>query len=75
MKAIMERAIAAEAEGRVLNGSLFGGFPYADIPHVSLSVPLFANDVLARSDKIAHGELAADRGFDGRHIIDRWWLV
>ncbi len=38
-------------------------------------VPLFANDVLARSDKVAHGELAADRGFDGRHIIDRWWLV
>ena len=38
-------------------------------------IPLFANDVLARSDKVAHGELAADRGFDGRHIIERWWLV
>ncbi len=38
-------------------------------------IPLFANDVLARSDKVAHGPLAADRGFDGRHIIERWWLV
>lgn len=38
-------------------------------------IPLFANDVLARSDQIAHGPLAADRGFDGRHIIERWWLV
>ena len=38
-------------------------------------VPLFANDVLARNDKVAHGPLAADRGFDGRHIIDRWWVV
>lgn len=38
-------------------------------------VPLFANDVLAKSDKVAHGDLAADRGFDGRHIIDRWWIV
>ena len=38
-------------------------------------VPLFANDVLARSDKVAHGELAADRGFDGRHIIERWWMT
>ncbi len=38
-------------------------------------VPLFANDVLARNDKVAHGPLAADRGFDGRHIIERWWMV
>ncbi len=38
-------------------------------------IPLFANDVLARNDKVAHGELAADRGFDGRHIIERWWMV
>ncbi len=38
-------------------------------------IPLFANDVLARSDAVAHGPLAADRGFDGRHIIERWWVV
>lgn len=38
-------------------------------------VPFFANDILARSDRVAHGELAADRGFDGRHIIERWWVA
>jgi microcystin degradation protein MlrC len=37
MKDVMDLAIAAEAEGRVLNASVFGGFPFADIPHVSLS--------------------------------------
>jgi microcystin degradation protein MlrC len=37
MKDVMDQAIAAEAEGQVLNASVFGGFPLADIPHVSLS--------------------------------------
>ena len=37
MKTPMDMAIAAEASGQVLNASLFGGFPFADIPHVSLS--------------------------------------
>ena len=37
MKDIMDRAIAAETEGRVLNASGFGGFPLADIPHVGLT--------------------------------------
>ncbi len=38
MKAIMDRAIQAEADGEVLNASVFGGFPLADIPHVGLGV-------------------------------------
>jgi len=37
MKDIMDRAIAAEKEGRVLNASIFGGFPLADIPYVGLT--------------------------------------
>lgn len=37
MKAVMDRAIAAEADGRVLNASLFGCFPLSDIQHVGLS--------------------------------------
>ncbi len=37
MKDIMDLAIRAEAEGKVLAASIFGGFPLADIPHVSLS--------------------------------------
>jgi peptide/nickel transport system substrate-binding protein len=38
-------------------------------------IPFFASDILARSERVAHGELAADRGFDGRHIIERWWIA
>ena len=37
MKDIMDMAIAAELTGAVLNASVFGGFPHADIPHTSLS--------------------------------------
>jgi len=37
MKDIMDRAIAAEAGGEVLNASVFGGFPLADIPHAGLA--------------------------------------
>jgi len=36
MKSIMARAQAAEANGEVLNASVFGGFALADIPHVGL---------------------------------------
>ena len=43
MKDVMDLAIAAEAEGRLLAASVFGGFPYADIPHVSLSAVLVAD--------------------------------
>ena len=37
MKDIMDSAIKAVDDGVVLNASVFGGFPLADIPHVSLS--------------------------------------
>ncbi|HEU0231401.1 MAG TPA: M81 family metallopeptidase [Burkholderiaceae bacterium] len=43
MKDIMDHAMAAEAQGRVLNASVFGGFPLADIPHVGLSVVIVAD--------------------------------
>ena len=36
MKDIMDMAIAAETEGRVLNASVLGGWPLADIPHVGV---------------------------------------
>lgn len=36
MKDIMDRAIEAEASGEVLNASVFGGWPLADIPHVGV---------------------------------------
>lgn len=37
MKDVMDLAIAAETTGAVLNASVFGGFPHADIPHISCS--------------------------------------
>jgi microcystin degradation protein MlrC len=37
MKDVMDAAIEAEARGAVLNASVFGGFPHADIPHLSCS--------------------------------------
>jgi peptide/nickel transport system substrate-binding protein len=38
--------------------------------------PMFANAVFARSEEIAHGDdVSALRPFDGRRIIERWWLV
>ena len=37
MKDVMDMAIAAEDGGAVLNASAFGGFPHADIPHISCS--------------------------------------
>src|SRR5262249_52887383 len=37
MKDVMDAAIAAETSGAVLNASVFGGFPHADIPHISCS--------------------------------------
>ena len=38
-------------------------------------VPVFANAVLARNDKVAHGELSALAALDHRRIIERWWMV
>jgi len=37
MKDVMDMADAAETSGAVLNASVFGGFPHADIPHISCS--------------------------------------
>ncbi len=37
--------------------------------------PMFANEVHARNEKIAHGDLSWVRGFDGRRIMERWWMV
>ena len=42
MKDLMDRAMAAEASGEVLNASIFGGFPLADIPWVGLTVAVVA---------------------------------
>lgn len=43
MKDIYAKAIAAENAGEVLNASIFGCFPLADIPHVGLSAIVVAD--------------------------------
>lgn len=43
MKDIMDRAIEAADSDKFLNVAVFGGFPLADIPHVSLSVVALEN--------------------------------
>jgi microcystin degradation protein MlrC len=45
MKDIMDRAMAAEASGEVLNASIFGGFPLADIPWVGLTIAVVADAI------------------------------
>lgn len=36
-------------------------------------IPLFANAVLARNDKVAHGKLASNGRLDNERIAERWW--
>ena len=38
-------------------------------------VPMFANAVMARNEKVAHGKLSPKAAFDGRRIIERWWVA
>lgn len=39
-------------------------------------IPMFANAVFARRSAIAHAEqVSALRAFDGRQIIERWWMA
>lgn len=56
MKDIMDKAMQAEADGIVLNASVFGGFPLADIPHVGLSVV-----IVAEKNKITQAEQLLDQ--------------
>jgi microcystin degradation protein MlrC len=61
MKSLMAMAAAAEDSGAVLNASVFGGFPQADIPHLALSA------VVVCDGKTAEGEVLLAR------ILDQAW--
>ena len=61
MKDLMDRAIAAEAAGDVLNASIFGGFPLSDIPFVGLTIAVVADasrDTAMRAAQALVDELA-----------------
>jgi len=38
-------------------------------------MPMFANAVDARTGTVNHGKVSGITPFDGRRIIERWWLV
>ncbi|HTK88879.1 MAG TPA: M81 family metallopeptidase [Verrucomicrobiae bacterium] len=61
MKEIMDLAIAAETRGTVLNASVFGGFPHADIPHISCSAVM-----------VCDGQVDAGRALLDR-LLDMAW--
>jgi len=61
MKSLMAMAADAEDAGSVLNASVFGGFPQADIPHLALSA------VVVCDGRTAEGEVLLAR------ILDQAW--
>jgi microcystin degradation protein MlrC len=61
MKTLMGMANEAEDSGQVLNASVFGGFPQADIPHLALS------SVVVCDGRTAEGEVLLNR------ILDTAW--
>ncbi len=38
-------------------------------------VPMFSNYVMAMSDKVSHGEMAANWDMDGQKFSERWWFA
>jgi peptide/nickel transport system substrate-binding protein len=39
-------------------------------------VPAFANNLTARTKRIAHGDHVSPlKAFDGRRILERWWVA
>ena len=52
MKDIMERALEAQRAGLVLDASVFGGFPMADIPYVGFTVVIVAADNLPAAERL-----------------------
>jgi microcystin degradation protein MlrC len=61
MRTLMGMANQAEDSGEVLNASVFGGFPQADIPHLALS------SVIVCDRRTAEGEVLLNR------ILDAAW--
>jgi microcystin degradation protein MlrC len=61
MKTLMGMSNQAEETGQVLNASVFGGFPQADIPHLALS------SVVVCDKRTAEGEILLN------NILDMAW--
>jgi microcystin degradation protein MlrC len=63
LKGIMDRAITAEEDGSVLNASVFGGFPLADIPYVGFSTVIVADANTSAAEQLSNEllDMAWDR--------------
>jgi peptide/nickel transport system substrate-binding protein len=53
---------------------------YVEMQHIlrdqgGVVAPMFANFLMGRSERVTHGELGSDRGFDGYRMIERWWVA
>lgn len=76
MKDIMDRAVEAQKTGFVLDASIFGGFPMADIPYVGLTVLIMAADDLAHAERLRNDlmkmawERRADFVFEVEPVAD-----
>ncbi len=72
MKDVMDMAIAAEAQGRVLNASVFGGFPLADHPHVGVTAIVVGNGEGGPANDLKEAllELAWDRRADFVYALE-----
>ena len=38
-------------------------------------IPIFADHLIAYSEKLAHGPIAGNWDLDGRHLLERWWFA
>ena len=52
MKDVMDLAVGSVNHNEILNASVFGGFPLADIPHVSLSAAIVEYQDSDRGEKV-----------------------
>ena len=68
MKSIVNRAMAAELNGEVLNASVFGGFPLADIPEACLSA-VVVDDRNSRKAKSLMAELVTQAWEHRREFV------
>jgi microcystin degradation protein MlrC len=57
MRRLIDRAWEIERDPKVVSASCFGGFPFADVPHLGLSTLVYTNDDPALAGKYAR-ELA-----------------
>jgi len=65
MHSLMQQAISAVDQGQLLNASVFGGFPLADIPHVSLCAVVV--EAVIEEPYTAHGAKLCER------IVEQAW--